>query len=120
MITYGFYDGGVANHLLKISEKYDLHFSYINKVKMVENYLPGFEMKKEIQKEPKRHIDKRLHQILNDVKVRKQSIHCDSWFDRLMTNLHLKNYGYEIGEGESHKYHVEGSCNGCGTWKERV
>lgn len=115
VITYGFYDGGATNHLLETAKKSGLHFSYISKLKMVENHLPGFEMKKEIQKEPKRQIDKHLHQILSDVKARKQLIHCDSWFDRLMTNMHLKNYGYKIGEGETEKYHLAANCNGCGT-----
>lgn len=115
VITYGFYDGGATNHLLEAAEKYGLHFSYISKLKMVENYLPGFEMKKELQKEPKRQIDEHLRQILFDVKARKQSIQPSSWFDRLMTNTHLKNYGYKIGEGETKKYHVAANCNGCGT-----
>ncbi|HEX3038204.1 MAG TPA: EFR1 family ferrodoxin [Oscillospiraceae bacterium] len=115
VITYGFYDGGTTNHLLETAKKSGLYFSYINKLKMVENYLPGFEMKKEIQMESKRQIDEHLRQILSDVKTRKQMIHCDSWFDRLMTNMHLKNYGYKIGEGETKKYHLAPNCNGCGT-----
>lgn len=115
IITYGFYDGGATNHLLETAQKNNLHFSYINKLKMVENYLPGFEMKKEIQKEPKRQIDEHLQQIISDVKARKESIHRDSWFDSLMTNIHLKNYGYKIGEGEAKKYHIAANCKGCGT-----
>lgn len=115
VITYGFYDGGATSNLLETAQKSGLHFSYINKLKMVENYLPGFEMKKEIQKEPKRHIDERLNQILADVKARKQSIHHDMWLGRILTKMHLKNYGYKIGEGETKKYHVAANCRGCGT-----
>lgn len=115
IITYGFYDGGVISHLLATAQKSGLQFSYIHKLKMVENYLPGFEMKTEIQKEPKRNIEEHLQQILCDVKARKKSIQRDSWFDRLMTTTHLKNYGYSIGRGETEKYRVEDSCKGCST-----
>lgn len=115
VLTYGFYDGGAISHLQETAEKHGLHFTYISKLKMAENYLPGFEMKKQLQKEPQKQIDEHLRQIFSDVKARKQSIQNSSWFDRFMTNTHLKNYGYKISEGETKKYHIANNCNGCGT-----
>lgn len=118
IITYGFFSGGAVNHLVEISTEKNINFSYINKLKMVENYLPGFEMKKEIQKEEKKHIDENLQQIISDIKERKQWIYHDSWLDKFLTKSHLKNYGYHIGIGETKKYHIENTCKGCGVCEE--
>lgn len=118
VITYGFFSGGVVTNLIEIADKNKMKFSYINKLKMVENYLPGFEMKKEKQKEKKYKIDDNLNRIAADIKARKKWICHDSWLGRFLTKNHQKSYGYNIGTGETTKYHIEESCKGCGICEE--
>lgn len=113
VITYGFFSGGAANHLISIADERNIRFSYVNKLKMVENYLPGFEMQKEKQKEKKKNIDGNLHEIISDINERKQWIYHDSLLDKFLTKNHQKNYGYDIGIGGTKKYHIEAACKGC-------
>ncbi len=115
VLTYGFYDGAAASHLLELASGCGHHFSYVNTIKMTENYLPGFDMKKQIEKEPKKNIDQNLQHILSDLKERKQWIHKDSWMDGLLTKSHQKNYAYNGGIGVTKNYRVEKTCQGCGT-----
>lgn len=49
------------------------------------------------------------------MKERKQSIHHDSWMDRLLTKSHQKNYAYNTGAGVIKNYRIENTCQGCGT-----
>lgn len=113
VITYGFFSGGAVNDLLEIARKENIKFSYVNKLKMVENYLPGFEMQKEKQKEQDTKTFENLNKILSDIKERKQYIHHDSWLSKFLTKNHQKSYGYDIGIGETKKYHVLDTCKGC-------
>jgi len=113
VITYGFFSGGVTNHLLDIADERNIGFSYVNKLKMVENYLPGFEMQKEKKKEKKKNIDENLKKIISDITKRKLWICQDSWLSKILTQVHQKSYGYDIGIGETKKYHIEDACKEC-------
>ena len=42
VITYGVYSGAVGHHLKDITEEAGYSFSYINKIAMVDSYLPTF------------------------------------------------------------------------------
>lgn len=118
VITYRFFYGGATNHLLEIAEERNLRFTYVNKLKMVENYLPGFEMEKEKQKERKKNVEVNLNEIISDIKERKQWIYRDSWLNKFLTKNHQKSYGYDIGIGETKKYHIENTCKGCKICKQ--
>lgn len=115
IITYGFFDGAATSHFMKLTSSYGIKFNYVTTLKMVENYLPGFEMDKQIQKEPKKEIEKHIEQIISDIKNKKQFIHQDSFIDKFLTKNHLKNYGYKPGLGETKNYHLCSTCHGCGT-----
>ncbi len=115
VITYGFYDGATTCHLLELANSLSLHFSYINTLKMIENYLPGFDMKKQIKNEPQKNINQNLNRILSDLKVKKQLIQHDSLIDQLLTKTHQKNYAYNSGSGVTNNYRIEDTCQGCGT-----
>ena len=77
--TYGndFGRGGDGN-LMKIFDRYteelNMHFNYLNSILMVDNYLDGYDIEKEILKLPSKEIDKHLDIIINDIKNRKQYI----------------------------------------------
>ena len=72
--TYGIYSGAVAKHLTDIGSEAGFRFDYINRIKMVDNYLPGFDMKKQVEEEPKKEIEKQLAAVKSDVASAKQWI----------------------------------------------
>lgn len=114
VITYGFYTGAAVSHLLEIADSRNLKFSYVETLKMVENYLPGFDMKKQKKGEEKKKIDKHLKTIKMEISAGKVRIHKDSYFDKMMTKQHRNNFAYPIGAGYSKEYTVTEDCSGCG------
>jgi len=125
IMTYGMYDGASTNHLLTIARQTGKNFNYINTIKMVDTWLPRFEMKKQIDTAPKKQIEKHLASIVSDINDSKKWIQKDTMVDKLITNKFLKaakqaSYkevlgSYIIGQGIETFFTVEDSCNQCGT-----
>ncbi len=90
IITYGIFAGGVGSHLQKIAKQADFQFQYINKIKMVDNYLPGFNMNKQIQNEYKKNIEDNIQLLKIDINSSKQFIMKESSFRRSATKLMLE------------------------------
>ncbi|ONI44338.1 hypothetical protein AN641_07535 [Candidatus Epulonipiscioides gigas] len=124
IMTYGIYDGATPNHLLDIAKETGLNFSYINTIKMVDNWLPGFNMEKQIKNEHKKQIEKHLDAIKSDIEHSKHAILKSSMLDKLATNHILKQtqksspketlHGTVIGSGIKNFINVENICTKCG------
>ncbi|WP_027703169.1 EFR1 family ferrodoxin [Metaclostridioides mangenotii] len=69
--TYGTTPGNSDKQLLKIAKKNNFEFSYINSVCMVDNYLPMFDIEKEIAKKSNEDIDKNINSIVKDIESNK-------------------------------------------------
>ncbi len=122
--TYGIYSGAVAKHLTDIGRESGFTFDYINKVKMVDNYLPTFDMKKQIETEPKKEIEKHIAMVKSDISVSKKWILKESFINRASFNYmakignkpfndkRLKVHVY--GEGIENYIYVEDTCTQCG------
>ena len=65
--TYGAFSGAATRHLLEIGKKNGIEFSYINELIMIDNYLPGFDMNKQIQGQAKKNIEENLEKIIKDI-----------------------------------------------------
>ncbi len=125
VMTYGIFDAAAANHLQKIALKSNLNFSYINTIKMVDNWIPGFKMENQIKNEHKKEIEKHTTIIVSDVKKSKRWIIKTSLFDRFFTGIMVRNAnkkgasnnlgGGKSGVGIKYHYTLEDSCIGCGT-----
>lgn len=67
IVTYGAFSGGAATHLRRIGERYGLRFAYINELLMVNNYLPMYDMDRELAARPKKRIDEQVDVIVSEV-----------------------------------------------------
>ena len=121
--TYGAYSGNFANHLQTMIAEKDFRFSYMNKIKMVDNYVPTFDMAKEIEKEPRREIEKHLSLIKNDIAVSKEWIVKENLMDKMALNYMLKRGPkpfnkkrlkmHAMGEGIDNYLTVDDTCIQC-------
>lgn len=124
IMTYGAFDGASPNHLLKIAEESGYTFDYINTIKMVDNWLPGFKMDQQIKSEHKKKIDIKLQIIIDDTKQSKKEIKKPLLVGKFATNYMLNDEKkpYEkknfVGKMESRGIKtdaiVEDSCVQCG------
>jgi hypothetical protein len=67
VMSYGMASGAAIKYLAELASNSGIHFSYISTIKMVDNYVPGFDMKKKKENEPKRQIEQHLNKIINDI-----------------------------------------------------
>ena len=113
VLTFGMIAASASAHLIKIGNDCGIKFSYINKLKMVDNYLPVFEMQKQIAGEPAKRVEQHLDAIVFDVSNSKKKIPGSTFVDNWMLSAMSKRE--LIGAGVTKDYLVEDSCNGCGT-----
>ncbi len=124
VMTYGIHDGAAVDHLLQIGKESGKDFAYINTVKMVDNWLPGFNMKKQIESEHKKDIEQQIASVKSDIESSKQFILKTNRFDRMTTNRMLKQkknphhkpslHGNTSGVGIKPFAHVQDTCTQCG------
>jgi ferredoxin len=121
VLSYGRYSGIVASELIEIGKKRGIEFSYLNKVRMVDNYLLAFDMEKEIENEPKMHIENQLDMIIQDVKNRKKFIKKDNFIDKIAV-FGLRKYHRGVLDKVvlvdplvfDQNFYIGETCNGCG------
>lgn len=114
--TYGMYAGAATRHLLDIGKRNGIEFSYINEIVMIDNYLPGFDINKELEKEPKKEIEENLGKIIKDIEEGKKYIKKHSF---ITEGLRVLNEKLFYNANFEKNFSVENNCNGCKTC-ERV
>lgn len=72
VMTYGCRNGAAAQIIKKIAGENGISLSYTHTIKMVDNFLPGFDMKEEMGADKK--VEEQIAVVLRDVKNRKQEL----------------------------------------------
>jgi ferredoxin len=111
VLTYGNIAGAAPIQLREIAARNHLSFSYINTILMVDNWLPMFDMDKQIAGEPKKQIEAKLAAIAQDVAAAKSWLKNPSLIDKAITLIMKNHYP---GGGICLSYTVDEQCNGCG------
>lgn len=114
VMSYGMIAGAAADHLQTLASESGIQFSYINTIKMVDNYLPGFSMEKQKEGESKKQVDEHLKSIIDDVNGGKHWILKNSFLTKFMTRQLLRSDQFKQGIGITGKFHIEDTCTKCG------
>ncbi|MGH4036345.1 MAG: EFR1 family ferrodoxin [Sphaerochaeta sp.] len=121
IMTFGQYTGAATGRLNEIANKYGIEFSYINSIKMVDNWLPGYRMEDQLLSIGKKDVKGQLEKITADISSEVCWQKKDNLFDRFTTSL-LENMN--SSKKKKVRYHTEGlrvsdyfyiddSCIGC-------
>lgn len=110
--TYGFFPGAVCTELRKLTLKNGRKFDYINKIKMAENCITFADMKN--QQGDSKSQQQQIKTIINEIKNKTNFVQKDSFFHKIMTAHHKKNFEYPTGTGITDKITVNDNCAGCG------
>ncbi len=84
--TFGIFSGGFASHLNSFAQENGLEFDYINAIKMVDNYIIGFNMNSQIKNEHKKQIEEQIALIKTDIDTSKKFIINESSLCKKATN----------------------------------
>ncbi len=71
--TYGMYETVVRSHAEAVAKKAGLKLAYVNTIKMVDNYLPGFEMQNQIDTLPEKNVEGQIVVVVADIEARKKN-----------------------------------------------
>jgi ferredoxin len=114
VVSFGSFSGAVIPELLEIGKRNQIQFSYINEILMVDNYLPVFDIAKEMKKEPKKNIEENLAKIINDIQVKKVYIRRHAAVIRSIEPILKKFHSSTKANLEYDKnFYVEDTCNSC-------
>ena len=71
--TYGMNNSVAIPNAAALAAKAGVRLDYVNAVKMVDNYLPGFEMKKQLETAPAKKIEEQIDAVCRDIAARKNN-----------------------------------------------
>lgn len=113
--TFGMSETVARPNAVLAAEKGGLKLSYLNAVRMVDNYLPGFEMRDQIDTAPEKKIEAHLDRICEDIASRKTGTYSVSLSDRVKMRLIHAAMGKTILKNTAAgNYIVNDSCIRCG------
>ena len=107
--SYGSISGAATRHLLEIGKRNGIKFSYINEILMVDNFLPFFDVKKQLQMQPKKNIEENLTKIIKDIEGGRKYIKKHSIIMEVFRSLAEKKRNNQFEKN----FYVENNCNGC-------
>jgi NAD-dependent dihydropyrimidine dehydrogenase PreA subunit/flavodoxin len=112
IMSYGNISAGGTNHFIKIAENSGIKLSYINEILMIDNYLPLYDIEKQLKNEHKKNIEKNLASIVSDIHLGKIFIKRNPLLNRISTFFAQLYYKVNIRKADK-RFFVEDSCNNC-------
>lgn len=115
IFTYGMSYGEAFAHVKQSCDKAGLKLSYINAIQMVDNYLPGFEMRNQIDTLPQKNVDGQIEKMLQDIEARRESEVKINAATKVQMAMFKKMLADRILKKDTaQKYIVDESCIKCG------
>ena len=118
IMSYGNISAGGLHHFQRITDKNGIRISYLNEILMVDNYLPIFDIDKQLAKEPGKNIEENLSGILFDIKERKQYIKKTGFFKKIFSAFIPQLFAKIVKGSVDKRFSIEDSCNSCGVCKK--
>lgn len=114
VLTYGKIHGPAARLCTEFLESCKIHPNYVNAIRMVDNYLPVFDMEKERRKECKKEIENRLSEIMTDIKLKKEFHMKTTRLDEMIHQRYLDMLRKNPLPVEKGLFYIDENCIGCG------
>lgn len=115
VFTYGMNYGEAFAVVKQACDEEGLRLSYINAIKMADNYLPGFEMNDQIEKLPAKDVEGQIDKLLEDIAERRTTEVSITGMTRVRMKFR-RRLGYGIlKQDAAREYIVNEDCTLCGT-----
>ena len=112
--TYGNLPGAAMLNVQKLANLHGYKFDYAESLLMVDNYLPGFDIKDQIAKLPEKKTDKNLARIVSDIHAGKQLQATAGVTWRIATTMIKFGKKIILGAGQCKNYIIDDKCVKCG------
>lgn len=113
--TYGMTDTLAKANAVQAAQAEGLHISYVSSVQMVDNFLPGFEMKKQVETAAGKNIEEQIDAICQDISQRKTNAPSLNLAQKaLIPLLHAATTNLVLRDTAAQHYVVNDQCVRCG------
>ncbi|MBO6134950.1 MAG: EFR1 family ferrodoxin [Lachnospiraceae bacterium] len=113
--TYGMSYSAVKTNAVETMQNNGLKLDYVNAIKMIDNYLPGFEMQNQKDSAVKKDIEGQIDAICKDLENKKRNVSKIGLFENFIKQLVNGTMGKVIfNRNAAKKYIVNDSCIRCG------
>lgn len=113
IMTYGNIAAASLNHMEQIAGKANIQFNYTNEILMIDNYLPGFKIEAQLEKESSKKIEEQLDQIVSDISSRQNKLKRKGAASAVISKAIYKFFiesNYDVGDKD---FIVQDNCNSC-------
>lgn len=113
--TYGSGFAEAYTHVEVTAQKKGLELSYINSIKMVDNYIPFFDMKEQIDTLPQKDVEGQLSKVIDDINNRRiQKVYPTEENLREMEKWTINHAAGILKKDTALSYTVNENCIHCG------
>lgn len=112
--TYGNLPGACMFNMQKMAVRNGYKIDYAESLLMVDNYLPSFDIDKEIENLPQKNPDRNLSRIISDISARRTLEAKASLAWRATTAIVQTGSGQILNGSGAQKYIVKDNCTKCG------
>lgn len=113
--TFGMSETAARPNAIAVLEKAGKKLDYVNAIKMVDNYLPGFEMKNQIETAGEKKIEEHIDQVCSEIQSRKKNVGKIGVGDKIMMAAIRGTMGKMIFKRTAaQSYIVNDDCIKCG------
>jgi ferredoxin len=118
IMTFGNRSMAALTQMKKLLGKRGVQLHYSNEVKMVDNYLPGYDITDQLKIHTDESIELKINDIVNDIKEQKYFLENHSRFQKFTSSVFSVLMTKEIMNGMVKKFIVNDLCNSCGTCRK--
>ncbi len=112
--TYGNLPGAAMTDVQKFAKNRGQHFDYAASLRMVDNYLPGFDMNDQIAKLPEKHVEENLSRIIADIQNRRTLDAAAGPVWKALTAVIRSGENLLLNSKQGQRYMISQDCTKCG------
>ena len=114
--TYGMSYSVAKFNAISSMNEIGLHLNYVNVIKMVDNYLPGFEIQNQLDTLHKKNVEGQINNICNDINSRVNNTKELNILQKLAMSMVKNTMGKALmDKNAAKKYIIDDNCILCGT-----
>ena len=116
IMTFGNFSVAALSQMKKLLEKRGVKLRYSNEIEMVDNYLPVFEIARQLSMNKDERIETKINAIINDIQGQRRFLVNHGLFKRCFSTVFPMLWeNKRIMNNRDKGFTVNDSCNGCGT-----
>jgi formate hydrogenlyase subunit 6/NADH:ubiquinone oxidoreductase subunit I len=118
VMTYGDFPMGAVVMMKKLLESRGVTLNYSNEIDMVDNWLPGYEVSKQLIMKKDTVIEESISKIVEDINSRKNILLHKGIISRIisagLSAASVSTLGQKVINGFSKKFFITDTCSSCG------